>query len=99
MIPITFMAGHKVWSVSRARWAAIYAPIAFMFVHISGQRDGGSSTVDWATTLSLFVFFGLISVFIGVAANVPDANARFFGQLFGARDHTLAHLAGQSRDI
>lgn len=62
MIPITFMAGHKVWSVSRARWAAIYAPIAFLFVHISGQRSGGSSTVDWATTLSLFAFFGLASL-------------------------------------
>jgi len=62
MIPITFMAGHKVWTVSRWRWAVIYAPVAFMFVHISGQRGGGSTTVDWATTLSLFGLFGLASL-------------------------------------
>ncbi|MEO0493054.1 MAG: hypothetical protein AAF081_06535, partial [Actinomycetota bacterium] len=62
MIPITFMAGFTVWTVSRRRWAAIYAPIVFLFVHIGGQREGDSSTVDWATTLSLFLLFGLTSV-------------------------------------
>ncbi len=62
MIPITFMAGHKIWTVSRARWAAIYAPVVFLFVRISRQRSGDSSTVDWTTTLSLFVLFGLASV-------------------------------------
>ena len=57
----------------------------FLFIHIGGQRDADSSTVDWATTLSLFGLFGLASA--------------LFWAYWRNRDRTAAAPVDESLDL
>ncbi|MGH8904333.1 MAG: FGLLP motif-containing membrane protein, partial [Egibacteraceae bacterium] len=65
LAPLRFLDGYKLAQWSRGIWVAVYAPVAFFFVHVLllKQRQGGepATAPDLVEALTLFIAFGMLS--------------------------------------
>ncbi len=65
LIPVESMVGHTVFRWHKGAWAALFSVATFVFFDVMlnpAARAGKASTTPLVVTLSLFAFFGIVSV-------------------------------------